>query len=91
MCYWQVCSPITIGSLFILMIVSLTMWKVFNLMYSHVFFFPLYFPFLGDISVKILPHGISEILLRMFSARTFMVSQLNLSPLSILGLFWCMM
>ena len=31
---------------------------------------------LGDISVKILPCGISEILLPMFSPRTFMVSQL---------------
>ena len=31
---------------------------------------------LGDIVVKILLHGISEIFLLMFSSRTFMVSQL---------------
>ena len=31
---------------------------------------------LGDISVKILLHGIAEIFLPMFSSRTFIVSQL---------------
>ena len=32
-------------------------------------------PALGDVLVKILLHGISEIFLPMFSYRTFMVSQ----------------
>ena len=35
----------------------------------------LYVPCLGDISVKILLHGISEIFLPMFFSRTFIVSQ----------------
>ena len=34
-----------------------------------------YIPALGDISVKILLHGIPEIFLAIFSSRTFMVSQ----------------
>ena len=38
----------------------------------------LYVLALGDIAVKILLHGISEIFLPMFSSRTFMVSQLIL-------------
>ena len=62
-------------SLFILLF-SLAIQKLFILMKSHLFilsFMPLA---LGDIVVKILLHGISEIFLLMFSSRTFMVSQL---------------
>ena len=68
--------PHTVGSLFILLMFSLAMQKLFILMKSHLFilsFMPLA---LGDIVVKILLHGISEIFLLMFSSRTFMVSQL---------------
>ena len=43
---------------------------------------------LGDISVKMLLHGISEIFLPMFSSRTFMGLHLYLSILSILSLFF---
>ncbi|KAF6114501.1 hypothetical protein HJG60_010491 [Phyllostomus discolor] len=66
----------TIGSLFILLMFSLAMQKLFILMKSHLFilfFMPLV---LRDISVKILQHGISEIFLPMFSSRTFMVLQI---------------
>ena len=62
-------------SLFILLF-SLAIQKLFILMKSYLFilsFMPLA---LGDIVVKILLHGISEIFLLMFSSRTFMVSQL---------------
>ena len=63
----------TVGSLFILMLFSLAMQKLF------IFMIPLLYSFLmslvlGNISVKILLCGISEILLPMFSYRAFMVS-----------------
>ena len=63
----------TVGSLFILMLFSLAVQKLFILMRSH--FFILFFTSLavGDISVKIWLHGKSEIFLPMFSPRTFMV------------------
>ena len=66
----------TVGSLFILVMVSLSVQKLLNLTYSYLFIFPL-FPFdLGDTSAKILLCGISDILIPMFSSRTFMVSWL---------------
>ena len=47
-------------------------------------------PALGDISVKILLHVISEIFLSMFSSRTFMVSQFKFkSFIHLEFLFWC--
>ena len=36
----------------------------------------LYVPYLGDMSVRMLLHGMSEIFLTMFSSRTFVVLQL---------------
>ena len=56
-----------VGSLFILMLFSLAMQKLFNLIRSHLFILSFMSLALGDISVKILLHGISEILLPMFS------------------------
>ena len=50
--------------------------KFFILMKSHLFILSFTSLALGDISVKILLHGISEIFLPMFSSRVFMVSQL---------------
>ena len=50
--------------------------EVFNWMKSHLFILSFMSLALGDILVKILLCGISEILLPMFSSRTFMVSQL---------------
>ena len=64
----------TVGSLCILMLFSLAMQKLFNLMKSHLFIFSFMPLALGDISVKMLLHGMSEIFLPMFSSRTFMVS-----------------
>ena len=43
----------------------------------------------GDILVKILLHGISEIFLPMFFSRTFMVSQLIFKSFIHLNLFLC--
>ena len=67
-----------VGSLFILMLFSLAMQKLFNLVRSHLFILSFMSLALGDISVKILSCGISEIFLTMFSSRAFMVSWLIL-------------
>ena len=63
-----------VGSLFILVLFSLAMQKLFNLMRSHFFILSFMFLALGDISVKILLCGMSEIFLPMFFSRTFMES-----------------
>ena len=65
-----------VGSHFILMLFSLAMQKLFNLMRSHLFILSFMSLALGDISVKMLLRGISEVFLPMFSSRTFMVSRL---------------
>ena len=62
-------------SLFILLMFSLAMQKVFILMKSHLFILSFMSLALGNILVKILLHGISEIFLPMYFPRTFMVSQ----------------
>ena len=62
-----------VGSLLYLLMCSLAMQKLFNLMKSHLFILSFISLALGDISVRILLHGISEISLPMFSSRTFMV------------------
>ena len=64
----------TVGSLFILLMFSLAVQMLFNLMKFHLFILSFMSLALGDISVKILLHGISAIFLPMFSFRTFMVS-----------------
>ena len=66
-----------VGSLFILMLFSLAMQKLFVLMRSHLCILSFMSLALGDISVKILVCGISDIFLPMFSSRTFMVSWLT--------------
>ena len=64
----------TVGSLCNLVPFSLAMQKLFILMRSHLFILSFMSLALGDISVKILLRGISEIFLPMFSSRNFMVS-----------------
>ena len=64
----------TVGSLLILLMFSLAVQKLSNLMKSHLFILSFMSLGLGDISVKTLLCGISEIFLPMFSSRTFMVS-----------------
>ena len=66
----------TVGSLFILMLFSLVLQKLFILMRSHLFTVSFVSLALGDVSVRMLLHGMSEIFLPMFSSRTFMVLQL---------------
>ena len=61
-----------VGSLFILGMFSLAIQKLSIWGGPICLFFPLCHA-LGDISVKMLLHGMSEIFLPMFSSRTFMV------------------
>ena len=68
--------PHAVGSLFILLMFSLAMQKLFILMKSNLFILSFISLALGDLSVKILLHGISEIFLPIFFSRTFMISQL---------------
>ena len=60
----------TAGSLFILLMFSLAVQKLFSLMKSHLFILSFMSLALGDILVKILLCGISEIFLPMFSSWT---------------------
>ena len=69
-----------IGSLFILLLFSLAVQRLFILVRSHLFILSFMSLALGDILVKILLCGISEIFLPMFSSRTYMVSRLILYP-----------
>ena len=64
------------AGVFILVLFSLAMQKLFNLMKSHLFILSFMALALGDISVKILLHEMSEIFLPMFSSRTLIVSQI---------------
>ena len=59
----------TVGSLFILMLFSLAMQKLFILMKSHLFIAFISLA-LGDMSERMLLRGMSEIFLPMFSSRT---------------------
>ena len=63
----------TVGSLFILMLFSFAVQKLFILMRSHVFILSFMSLALGDILVKILLCRISEIFLPIFSSRTFIL------------------
>ena len=59
----------TVVSLFILMLFSLAMQKLFILMRSHLFILSFMSLALGDMSVRMLLRGMSEIFLPMFSSR----------------------
>ena len=67
-----------VGSLCILMLFSLAMKKLYILMRSHLFILSFMSLALGDMSVRMLLRGMSEIFLPMFSSRTFMLLQLIL-------------
>ena len=80
----------TVGSVCMLMLFSLAMQKLFILMRSHLFILSFMSLSLGDVSVRMLLSGMSEIFLPMFSSRTLWCYDLYLSLLSILNLFLCM-
>ena len=66
----------TVGSLFILMLFSIATQKLFILMRSQLFILSFMSLALGDVSVRMLLHVMSEIHLSMFFSRTFMVLRL---------------
>ena len=78
-----------VGSLFILILFSLAVQKLFILMRSHLFILSFMSLALGDISVKILLSEISEIFLPMFFSRSLWYYDFYLSLLSTLNLFLC--
>ena len=84
-----------VGSLFILMLFSKAIQKLFILMRSHLFILSFMSLALGNISEKILLCGISEIFLPMFSSRTFILSQLifksfiHFEFIFVYGVSWC--
>ena len=65
-----------VGSLCNLALFSLAMQKLFILMRSHLFILSFMSLVLGDMSVRMLLHGMSEIFSPMFSSRTIMVLRL---------------
>ena len=66
----------TVGSLCNLVLFSSAMQKLFILMRSHLFILSFMSLALGDMSVRMMLRGMSEIFLPMFSSRTFMVLRL---------------
>ena len=72
----------TVLSLCNLVLFSLDVQKVFILMRSHLFVLSFMSLALGDMSVRILLRGMSEIFLPMFSSSTFMVLNLYFNLLS---------
>ena len=77
----------SVGSLCILMLFSLAMQKLFILMRSHLFILSFMSLALGDMSVRMLLRGMSEIFLPMFSSRTSMVLRLIFKSFTHLELF----
>ena len=84
----------TVGSLFILMLFSLAMQKLFILMRSYLFILSFMSLALGDVSVRMLLRGMSEIYLPMFSSRNFIVLQvifksfIHLEFIVVYGISW---
>ena len=76
------------------MLLSLAMEKPFILMKVHLFILSFMFLALGNMSVRMLLHGMSEIFLPMFSSRTFMVlrvifkSFIHLEFIFVYGISW---
>ena len=85
----------TIGSIFILLMLSLAMQELFNLIRSHLFILSfMSLAALGHILLKTLLCRLSAIFLPMFSLRTFMVSGLifkyfiHLQFIFVYGISW---
>ena len=72
----------TVGSLFILMLFSLAMQKLFILMRSHLFILSFMSLALGDMSVRMLLHGMSEIFQYHLLKRLSLLHCMLLPPLS---------
>ena len=79
----------TVGSLCNLVLFSLAMQKLFIVMRSHLFILSFMSLALGDVSVRMLLRGMSEIYLPMFSSMTFMVLRLIFKSFIHLEFFLC--
>ena len=66
------------GGLFVLLIASFTVQKLFSLMYSHLFIFAFVFPAWEDISRNLLLNSASKSTLPVFPSRSFIVSGLTI-------------
>ena len=73
----------TVGSLCNLVLFSLALQKLLILMRSHLFILSFMSLALGDMSVRMLLRGMSEIFLPIFSSTSFMVLQLIFKSQSI--------
>ena len=80
----------TAGCVFILMLFSLAMQKLFDLMRAHLFIVSFMSLALGDMSVRMLLRGMSEIFSQSFPLGLLWCYDLYLSLLSTLNLFSCM-
>ena len=84
----------TVGSVCNLVLFSLAIQNLFILMRSHLFILSFMSLALGDMSVRMLLCGMSEILLPMFTSRTFMVlrhifkSFIHLQFIFVYGVSW---
>ena len=85
----------TVDSLCNLALFSLAMQKLFILMRSHLLILSFMSLALGDVSVRMLLRGMSQIFLPMFSSRIFMVLRLifnsfnHLEFIFVYGVSWC--
>ena len=79
----------TFGSVCILTLFSLAMQKLFILMRSHLFILSFMSLALGDVSVRMLLRGMSEIFLQCFPLGLLWCYDLYLSLLPTLNLFFC--
>ena len=80
----------TVGSLCNLVLFSLAIQKIFILMRSHLFIPSIMSLALGDVSVRMLLHGMSEFSCQCFPLGLLWHYGLHLSLLSTLNLFLCM-
>ena len=80
----------SVGSLFVLLMVSFTVQKSLSLIRSHLFIFVFIFITLGGGSKKILLRFMSGNVLPMFSSKSFIVLALHLRLWSILSLLLCL-
>ena len=85
----QIFSPSLWGCLFILFVVPFALWKLINLIRSHMFIFTFASIVLGDWPKKMLVPFMSENVLFRFSFRSFIVSCLIFRSLSHFKIYFC--
>jgi len=80
----------SVGCLFILLMVSFAVHKLFNLIRSHLLIFTFFFFTLGDRSKKLLLGFMSKSVLPLFFSGSFIVSSLTFrSLIHFIFVYWC--